>query len=804
MTTTIAGTTAPKYRTPEEKRKNDLLYDLEDRVSEDPAFIDDGDIEKISSILGQNRNNNLIYVGKSGVGKSQTISGIAKRKLDTINGTLKEGEKRLPLHMIDRRYLVLDTDVLFGKNDPEVIERDIQNIFTELEKPGDHVLVIEDANQWLKGIEDNQVQGLISTFMRELKKGAFQSVLMVRDEPGKRNLADVMGCHSEMAELFTILEKKAPSKEHVLEVIKSSKASLESHHDGLHITDEANAEFVNLTFLYPNLRIYLQEQPSRSLRMRDQIASTYVSRSQSRPKELDNLEAKLAKADEGLVKTPDDAALLAEKSDLVTKIAGINEIWEKRAHDLGLVYREKRQHEIEIVQYEANLAQKLDDLRTKFKNDHGKDATDADIAALKTADIKETELFLREERKELNAAIEKAKALKAENNDQLTLDVGDVRGFFSEVSGVPAKDMNKNEASLALGLEKRLNDKVLGQEEAVKIVSGTIKRGKAGLNDPDAPQGSIMILGSSGIGKSFLAECLAEELFGDKSALTVIDMGEFKEKQNVSKLTGSTPGLVGFGDGGKLTNAIRTKPHQVVLLDEIEKAHPDVFTILLPFLDKGRLSDEIGTVDCRNVVVIMTTNLGQHMSFDKERTSANSEDDIKTEVRTIFPQELLNRVDSYVLMKAHTPENMERIVGRDFDALNKRMADKGITISIPAQDVTELVQDRYVGKEEEGARQIKKFVKLNMTDKVADIVLENSGLAGGKITVKYNSDKEDFTLDFKPKDVEALKPVPEETSAPELIAAMAPKGSAPAGFGAAASMAWQRAAFAPTYAPMMG
>jgi ATP-dependent Clp protease ATP-binding subunit ClpB len=801
MTTTTAGTTASRYRTPEDKRKSELLYDLEDHVAtmdRETVLIGDGDIERISSILGQNRNSNLIYYGKSGLGKSASINGIARRKLDTINGTLEEGEKRLPLHMIDRRYLVLDTDVLFGKNDPDVIERDIQNIFNELEKPGDHVLVIEDANQWLKGIEDNQVQGLISTFMRELKKGAFQAVLMVRDEPGKRNLSDVMGCHSEMSELFTILEKKPPGKEEVLEIMARSKSNLESHHDGLHITDEANAEIVNLTFLYPNLRIYLQEQPSRSLRMRDQIASTFVSRMQSRPKELDDLEAKLENTDATLLKSPEDAAALAEKSELLTKIAEINEIWEKRAHDLGKVYRDKRNSEKDIAEYEGKIAKLTDELREKFIADKGREPSEADIATLKTPDIKEAEKFLRMSREELDSHINRGKALKAENNDELTLNVSDVRGLFGEISGIPAKDLNANEAAKALTLGTNMKDKVFGQDEAIDVIDSAIKRTKAGLKDPSKPIGSFIMLGSSGIGKSYMAEVLAEELYDDKDSITVFDMSEFMEKHTVSRFIGAPPGYAGYGEGGALVNAVRRKPYQVILLDEVEKAHPDVFKVLLQVLDKGRLSDELGTGDFRNVVFIMTTNLGQNMSYDANRTSANSEADIKDELRKIFPQELINRIDSPLLLKAHKPENIERIVGRDLSTLNKRLKERDIEVSLSKEDISKLVEDRY--KPEEGARQVQKFVTAKLTGKVADIVLAHSNEAG-VIVATYDPDGEDFALDFKPKVVE-MSPVQEVAANVSTPAPVQSGGGA--GFGTAASAAWQKVVHAaPVYAPMM-
>lgn len=788
-----------------DKRKNELLYDLEDYIKTmkpDFDLVGDGDIERISSILGQSQNSNIIYAGKSGLGKTATIHGIAKRKLDTIGGTLAEGETRLPLHMIDRQFLVLDVNTLFEENDPEKIQQDIRRIFSELEKPGSHVLIIEDANDWLKGIEDNQCQGLISTFVRELKKGAFQSILMVRDEPGKNNLAQVMGCHSEMAELFTILEKKPPGKDNVLEIMKRSKDALERHHDGLHITDEANEQIVNLTFLYPNLRIYMREQPSRSLRMRDQIASTYVTRMQSRPKELNDLEERLENIREKLEIDPENATLKADQASAQEKIDFVNEAWELRARALGTAYLNKRKSEKDVSEIEDDIAAQINVLREKLAAEKGREPTEGEINTLKTLDIKEAEKFLREAKKNVETYNEEAKKLKNENNDQITLNISDVRGLFGEISGIPAKDLNKNEATKALGLDIRLKDKVYGQDDAIDTISGTVKRAKAGLNDPQKPIGSFMIFGSSGLGKSYVGECLAEEEYDDKAALTVFDMSEFMEKHTVSRLIGAPPGYAGYGEGGALTNAVRARPYQVILLDEVEKAHPDVFKILLQVLDKGRLSDELGTVDFRNTMILMTTNLGQHMSFDAHRTSENSEADIKSEARKIFPQELINRVDGFILMKAHTPENIQRIVTREIATLNKRMAARDITVELPKEDVVALVGDKY--KPEEGARQVVKFLGSKLGNQIADIVLENSqGGSGGAIAARYDSDNDKFSLSYTKRDSGLI--VAEAPALASIPANDRAAGSAP---GAAMLAAGSPGAFRPTilraaFAPAM-
>ena len=252
--------------------ENKLLFDLEDYVgATEPhfTFVGEGDIEKISSILGQNEYSNLIYVGRSGVGKTANLYGIIEKKKRTIEGSIGPNEKRLPLHMIDRRFLLLDTNTLFDSNDAQKIEQNIKLVFAELDRPGDHVLIIEDANDLLKGIDDNQCQGLISILIRELKKRSFHCILLVRDEPGQNKLGAVLSCHSEMTELFTVLEKTPPTRDETLAIMGQSLGAIERHFDNLSISDDANSEIVNLTMQYPNLSIYMRQQPARALRMRD-------------------------------------------------------------------------------------------------------------------------------------------------------------------------------------------------------------------------------------------------------------------------------------------------------------------------------------------------------------------------------------------------------------------------------------------------------------------------------------------------------------------------------------------------------
>ena len=720
--------------------EHQLLFDLEDylaTIEPDFQFVGEGDIERISSILGQNQYSNLIYVGQSGVGKTANLYGIAQRKLAAIEGGLDEAA--LPLHMIDRRFLLLDTNTLFESNDPQRIEHSIKRVFAELDKPGDHVLVVEDGNDLLKGIEDNQCQGLISILIRELKKKSFHCVLMVRHEPGRNKLGEVLGCHSDVAELFSVLEKSPPAREEVIAILERSRASIERHFDNLTIDEDANREIANLTLQYPNLSIYMRAQPARALRMRDRIASQFVSRRQSRPVELDQVESEISDC------SPRETAKLAA---LEAKRDDIKRVWSDRARALGDAYLAKRKHERGLEELTQELAKENEKLRAAFEKNHGRAPTDRDLAAHKSSEIKELEKYMRATTDALELADAEARAVRSLHNEALTLTVADVRDLFSEMSGIPSKDLNADEATRALGLETRLKEKIYGQDDAVATIADAVLTAKAGLNNPEAPIGSFIAVGSSGVGKTYSAECLAEDLFDDADALTVFDMSEFMEKHTVARLIGAPPGYAGYGEGGMLTNAVRRRPYQVILLDEVEKAHPDVFKILLQLLDKGRLSDELGTVDFKNTLFIMTTNLAQHLSFDAEKTSENASEEIKSEIRKIFPQELINRVDAFLLFKALAADDIARIVKRLIDKKNDNLQQqkKPFLIELSDADIDAVVARRY--RVEEGARQVQKFVQNNLINEAAKIVLTHAREGGGVINASFDSSTETFSWAF--------------------------------------------------------
>ncbi|NCC22668.1 MAG: ATP-dependent Clp protease ATP-binding subunit [Alphaproteobacteria bacterium] len=732
--------------------ENRILHDLEDYVEVmHPGFelVGDGDIGRIASVLGQNSYNNIIYSGPSGVGKTANLLGIARRKTKALADLDHAGDAMLPFHMVERRLLLLDVNTLFDTSDPKKIQDAIREMFDELRKPGEHVLVIEDANDFLNGVRNHHCHGLISSFMRELKKGGFQTVWMVREEPGKNKLEEVVGCHSDMAELFTVLRKEPPGQDETLAILRATRPLVECHFDGLTITEEAEREIASLTFAYPALGIYMREQPARSLRLRDHIASTFVSRMQARPAQLDALEREKSDLEtrQETAEGQDRAALLERQGTLANDIQTVHDEWSDRAKKLYYAYGKRRQIENRLEAAEISVARLTADLTDRLREELGRAPGAGDIDNRKTQAIREAESDIRNLRRDLEDKVLPAlRRIKGEHNTALTLEVSDVKDLFSEIAGIPVNDLDDNELEKVLNLDARLKEKVLGQDHAVDAITGSVVRSKARSNRT-RPIGSYVLLGSSGIGKSFIAESLAELLFDDSANLTVFDMSEFMEKHTVSRLIGAPPGYAGYGEGGKLTNAVREKPHQVVLLDEIEKAHPDVFKILLQVLDKGRLSDELGTVDFRNTIVIMTTNLAQHLSLveDLDPESESTETEVKTALRQVFPQELINRVDGFPLLKSLQPEVIHKILRRKVESGNKEFREDGIVVELPDDDIAEIVADRY--RPEEGARQVQRFLEKKLETQIDKAVLQmRSRKEGGVIRASYDPRAGGFTI----------------------------------------------------------
>jgi|GEM_PF-2148245 len=754
------------------ERDEKLLIDLQDYLTEtDPHFalIGDGDIEKISSILGQEGQNNIIYTGPSGVGKTATLLGIEQRKKEALEDPDKAIETNIPLHMIDRRFMLLDTNTLFDYDDPEAIRNDIKHIFAELNKPGNHVLVIEDANDLLKGIEDHQCYGLISSFIKELKQSSFQTIWMVREEAGANKLNDILDSNSDIRELFTVVHKKEPKDEEVLNILSGRKVRLEEHFEGLTITENAIEEITKLTENYPGIPLWTRNRPARDIVFLDRAASTFVSRGQTKPPALKLLEKEMASLESEIESGGSTEELDFQKSELSSQIAEQRDEWKKNASQLYIIQAKMREAQDKLATAEIQYEKEKEELRESLKekaandgveNDRDDGITDFHLEQHKTPSMRSLLDKITGVKKDLTKIIAAADNVKSRANNQLSLSKADVQEIFTEITGISVTNAKEAEQKRLLSLEENLKNTVYGQDESIEVVAESILAAKAGLKPANQPKGIFLLLGSSGVGKSFLAKSTAKGVFtqdgefDEKNRLKIFDMSEFMSEHTRARLIGAPQGYAGYGKGGELTNTVRQQPGKVILFDEIEKADSSIYTLLLQLLDDGRLSDELGTADFSETVVFFTTNLCQELAIEgADPNDPLVVEKIKAEMRAKgLPQELLNRIDSFLLMNTLKPEHIKMVMQRDVNEMNAldTLTEKNVRINFPEEQMQSVIDNKY--KVEEGARQIQKLVQNKLGSKMARLLFREATKHpdGGVINVVYNPDRNDFTTDFVP------------------------------------------------------
>ncbi|RUM43578.1 MAG: ATP-dependent Clp protease ATP-binding subunit, partial [Desulfurobacterium sp.] len=413
----------------------------------------------------------------------------------------------------------------------------------------------------------------------------------------------------------------------------------------------------------------------------------------------------------------------------------------------------------------TELKERLHSLRAELDDAVKKE--EFDKAAKLKKEIKDIEAKI----KELEEKREKSK----EEGELPVVTAEDVAEVISEMTGIPASKLQEEEIQKLLKMEEELHKRVIGQERAIKAISEAIRRARAGLQPPNRPLGSFLFLGPTGVGKTELAKTLAEYLFGDESAIIRFDMSEYMERHAVSKLIGAPPGYVGYEEGGQLTEAVRRKPYSVILLDEIEKAHPDVFNILLQILDDGRLTDAKGrTVDFSNTVIIMTSNVGSEkiMNLTKEEFEKNYEkikENLMKELKLRFRPEFLNRIDEIIIFHPLSEEEIKKIVDLLIDKLNKRLEDRGIKVVLSEEAKSELAKRGYVP--EFGARPLRRTIQREIETPLSVKILEGSVKEGDTVKVDYDKEKGEFTFtveqsELPPKEAE-IKTADSESSTEE-------------------------------------
>ncbi len=677
----------------------------------DPVIGRDEEIRRTIQVLSRRTKNNPVLIGEPGVGKTALVEGLALRM---VNGDVPESLKTKSLLSLDMGALIAG-----AKYRGEFEER-LKAVLSEVQEANGQIVLFIDEMHTLVGAGKTDGAMDASNLLKPaLARGELHCVGATTLEEYRKHVEK----DAALARRFQPVFVGEPSVADTISILRGIKEKYELHH-GIRISDASLVAAANLSNRYITDRFL----PDKAIDLMDEASSRLRMQVDSKPEELDELDRRIIQLKierEALLKESDQGSvarlktLEEELAGLQEKADGLSARWESEKSKLSGAQSIKEA--LDKARSELEQAQRKGDLARAGELSYGKiPELEEQLVEIESAENESDQASMVEE------------AVLPEHIAQVV----------SRWTGIPVNKMLEGERDKLLRMEQELANRVVGQDEALKAVSKSVRRARAGLQDPDRPIGSFMFLGPTGVGKTELTKALADFLFDDEQALLRIDMSEYMEKHSVSRLIGAPPGYVGYDEGGALTEAVRRRPYQVILFDEIEKAHPDVFNILLQVLDDGRLTDGQGrTVDFRNTMIIMTSNLGSEylVQLADDEDSSVAREQVMAVVKSSFRPEFLNRVDELILFHRLKLENMASIVTIQLERFAKLLREKRISMNVSDEAVNWLAERGY--DPSYGARPLKRVIQNELQDKLAEAILSGDIHDGMNVVVQIDGDE---------------------------------------------------------------
>jgi len=673
----------------------------------DPVIGRDEEIRRVMQVLTRRNKNNPVLIGEPGVGKTAIVEGLAERIV----------KNDVPSSLLKKRVIGIEiSSLLAGASFRGQFEERIKALLKEVEEASGEIILFIDEIHTIVGAGKSEGSMDVANMLKPM---------MAR---GQLHLigATTLNEYRENIEKDAALERRLqpvyvgePSIDDTIAILRGLQEKYEVHH-GVKIKDDAIVAAAKLSNRYISDRFL----PDKAVDLIDEATSALKMQLDSKPIDVDRLDRKIMQLqieDRALKKDNSDQAnsrkkeIETEINDLKQKASDLDNKWQKEKDLISKVNEvsaliESQKAELDRASSEGDLAR---------------------AAKLQYGDIPENEKKLATLREEINKIPEKDRLLKDE------VDVDDIASVVARWTGIPVNRLMESETKRLLNLESELRKRVVGQDRAVELVSDAIRRSRAGIGDQNRPIGSFLFLGPTGVGKTELAKSLAEALFDDERSIVRIDMSEYMEAHSVARLIGSPPGYIGFDKGGQLTEAVRRRPYSIVLLDEIEKAHQDVFNVLLQVLDDGRLTDGQGrTVNFTNTIIIMTSNVGSEKIIESKEINKDLEQKLLDDLRHYFRPEFINRIDDIIVFNKISKENMKLIVDTQLKKLvDELKATKDITLEITDNAKNALMDQGF--DTNFGARPLKRLIQKEILNKLAKELIKGDIKEQSKVTVDY-------------------------------------------------------------------